>query len=195
MGTFVQDLGGDEWRIAHAHHNSLHLNASEHLLARWRAAAEGQGCAFVAAVAFRGALGHALSLYKHADGCNSTREEWIAPLRAPSATGLWATQLDYFLYNFLARNPDGADRDAKVRRALQLLRDHFDVVAAGDHAAFQREVLRRTGWKARNMTRTNAFSVDLTFTKSEVEGLHDLLEANGDVDFLHEVKARYREGV
>ena len=105
MDDFVLNLDPDEWRIAHCHHNSLHLNESEHYLESWRNAIEAQGCHFVGNIMFRESLSHTLSLYKHLKRYNSTKEEWIRHLKTQSDLGHWATELDFFLYNNLARNP------------------------------------------------------------------------------------------
>jgi hypothetical protein len=108
MNAFVRDLGPTEWRIAHCHHNSLHLNESEHLLELWRLEVENQGCHFVGNVMFRESLSHTLSLYKHLDRYGVTKEEWTAHLKTQSELGHWATVLDFFLYNNHARNPVSA---------------------------------------------------------------------------------------
>lgn len=105
MNAFVRDLEPNEWRIAHCHHNSLHLNESEHLLDLWRLEVEAQGCAFVGNVMLRESLSHTLSLYKHLPRYNRTKEEWTTHLKTSSELGHWATELDFFLYNNLARNP------------------------------------------------------------------------------------------
>lgn len=105
MNDFVLDLESNEWRIAHCHHNSLHLNESEHYLDSWRSAVERQGCHFVGNVMFRESLSHTLSLYKHLKRYNSTTDEWTRHLKTQSELGHWATELDFFLYNNLARNP------------------------------------------------------------------------------------------
>lgn len=105
MNAFVRDLGPNEWRISHCHHNSLHLNESEHLLDLWRLEVEAQGCHFIGNVMFRESLSHTLSLYKHLKRYNSSKEEWPQHLTTESDLGHWATELDFFLYNNLARNP------------------------------------------------------------------------------------------
>ena len=61
--------------------------------------------------------------------------------------GYFSTQLDYFLYNYLARNPCKVGKDAKVNRALQLLRDHFDIVVVGDHDRFEKELFQSLNGK------------------------------------------------
>jgi len=105
MNEFVTNFTSDEWRVVHCHHSSLHLNASEHLLSQWRSTVESLGCGFVANVMFRDPLGHTLSLFKHVERFQSSRDVWAKHLYTRSERGHWATQLDYFLYNFITRNP------------------------------------------------------------------------------------------
>ncbi|KAL7516791.1 hypothetical protein ACHAWX_001768 [Stephanocyclus meneghinianus] len=204
MNAFVQDLHPNEWRIAHCHHNSLHLNESEHYLNLWRSIVEAQGCYFLGNVMFRESLSHALSLYKHVDRYESSKEEWSKHLHTKSELGHWATQLDFFLYNNHARNPHskflatthsifqyGVVKQEKVRRALELLRKHFDIITVGEHARYKDTLLSMTGWEDKIMPRHNTYRGTLVFTKEEVEELFKLLDENGDIDFIYEVKKIY----
>eukprot|EP00527_Entomoneis_sp_CCMP2396_P009145 CAMPEP_0198137198 /NCGR_PEP_ID=MMETSP1443-20131203/730_1 /TAXON_ID=186043 /ORGANISM="Entomoneis sp., Strain CCMP2396" /LENGTH=310 /DNA_ID=CAMNT_0043798551 /DNA_START=87 /DNA_END=1019 /DNA_ORIENTATION=+ len=191
MNEFVTNFTSDEWRVVHCHHSSLHLNASEHLLSQWRSTVESLGCGFVANVMFRDPLGHTLSLFKHVERFQSSRDVWAKHLYTRSERGHWATQLDYFLYNFITRNPDGVDAETKVQRALSILRNHFDIVSVGDHVRFKKELMAMTGWEDREMKRTNTHSKDLTFSKSEVEEMQKLMTANGDTEFIYQVKKMY----
>jgi len=193
MNGFVKNIKQDEWRIAHCHHSSLHLNTTEQYLSRWRDTVESQGCAFIAATMFRDPLSHTMSLHKHIKRFDSSREGWTNHLESTSNMGQWSTQLDYFLYNFIDRNPDEVDKDAKVQRALQLLRDHFDVVSVGEHDRFKKELLDITGFPDIEMKRANTFHKDLAFTKTEVEQLQKLLDSNGDIEFMYEVKKLYNK--
>mmetsp|Transcript_35572 Transcript_35572/g.74988 ORF Transcript_35572/g.74988 Transcript_35572/m.74988 type:complete len:329 (-) Transcript_35572:209-1195(-) len=193
MKEFVKNLRPDEWRISHCHHSAMHLNISEHLLVQWRQSVESQGCHFVASVMFRDPLSHALSLFKHLKRFNHTKESYLAHLHNPSELGPWQTNLDYFLYNILARNPDGVGKEAKVTRALDLLQKHFDIVTVGNHAGHKRELLRLTGWEDIEMTRTNSHSRDIDLTKREVEGIQKSLDDNGDIDFIERVKHIFRD--
>lgn len=194
MNAFVTKFKPDEWRVSHCHHSSLHLNVSEHLLSRWRSEVESQGCAFIANVMFRDPLSHSMSLYKHIKRFNSSREEWNDHLNTASEMGYWQTQLDYFLYNFLARNPSKVDSKTKVRRALEILQNHFDIVAVGNHERFQKELLQMTGWDEKVMKRTNTHTKDIVFTKKEVEELQKLITENGDTAFIYELKKLYEDG-
>lgn len=157
-----------------------------------------------ASVMFRDPLNHAMSLYKIVASKNSTKAEWTRHLESPTGTGKWGTVLDFFLYNIHGnrqrddyphgpggRNPFNVTKEVKVRRALELLHRHFDVVTVGDHAAFMERVLRWTGWPTVKMPHGNVFNKDLHFTKDSVQNLQKLLEENGDLDFIERVKVEY----
>ena len=146
------------------------------------------------AVMLRDPLNHAMSLYKILKQKNGTRDDWMDHLMEPSPTGKWATMLDFFLYNIIGpmgRNPYNATKEEKVRRGIELLQRHFDVVSLGDHTEFMYEVLNYTGWKHLDMPHMNVHKKSLEFTKKEVETLYKLLVRNGDVDFVDAVKKRY----
>mmetsp|Transcript_10878 Transcript_10878/g.23020 ORF Transcript_10878/g.23020 Transcript_10878/m.23020 type:complete len:336 (-) Transcript_10878:1019-2026(-) len=192
MNEHVQNLGPNEWRIAHSHILSTYMNESEKELYHWRNTVEAQGCQMINAVMLRDPLNHAMSLYKVIESKSSTREEWTKYLESPTAPGLWATQLDFFLYNnFGRRNPYGVSKEEKVRRGLELLEMHFDIVAVADHGYFVSEVLNMTGWEYIKMPVYNVHRGKLSYTKKEVEDLNKLLTANGDIDFFDAVKIRY----
>jgi len=199
MNEFVEDFEESEWKIAHIHHSSLELNVSEHLLQGWRDTVESQGCGYVATVMFRDPLSHTLSLHKHlgrfsaAHGHKIDSEEYMSHLKTPNVLGIWATQLDYFLYNFLNRNPYSVDKETKVKRALQLLRDHFDIVTVGNHEGHMKAVLRATGWPKLEMQTMNVHKKDLEFTKKQIESIQKLLKENGDIDLVNGVEILFKD--
>lgn len=86
---------------------------------------------------------------------------------------------------------NGVEKDVKVERALQLLRDHFDIITVGQHDRFESEFLRITGLEKIPMQTKNVYRKELNFTKKEIETLYRLLEDNGDIDFIYEVKKMY----
>lgn len=77
---------------------------------------------------------------------------------------------------------------------MQLLDKHFEIATVGDHARYKETLLKMTGWKDREMPRHNTHKGELIFTKEQVEELHKLLDANGDTDFISEVKKMYDVG-
>lgn len=191
MNQHVQNIGDTEWRIAHCHINSMHINETEHLLYEWRSAVEKQGCHMINTIMLRDPLSHTMSLHKVIKRKNSTWEEWTDFLNEPTGRGLWATNLDFVLYNKGRRNPYNVSKEEKVQRAMQILERHFDVVTVGNHDLFMNLVLNMTGWGYIKMPYTNSFKGELTFTKKRVEALQKLLIQNGDVDFMNVVRRRY----
>eukprot|EP00569_Conticribra_weissflogii_P004239 CAMPEP_0171337096 /NCGR_PEP_ID=MMETSP0878-20121228/6479_1 /TAXON_ID=67004 /ORGANISM="Thalassiosira weissflogii, Strain CCMP1336" /LENGTH=267 /DNA_ID=CAMNT_0011838691 /DNA_START=239 /DNA_END=1042 /DNA_ORIENTATION=- len=146
MNDLVKNIGPNEWRISHSHILSSYLNESDLVMDYWRASVEAQGCRMVNTIMLRDPLNHALSLYRLHATKSSTREEWVRHLRSPSEGGRWATSLDFFLYDIRnQRNPYGVSKNEKVRRGLELLKRHFDVVAVADHGFYLKESLRLTG--------------------------------------------------
>lgn len=194
MNNYITNLQDNEWRIAHCHHSSMNLNMTADVyLSKWRSIVEDQGCAFIGNVMFRDPLSHALSLFKNMDRVDDgiTRESWVEHLYNKSDRGMWQTQLDYLLYNFLDRNPGGVDKETKVQRALQILKDHFDIITIENHDLYKTKLLSMTAWSNIEMKRTNTFAGELTFTKKEVEEIQKFLYDNGDVEFMYEVKKLY----
>ena len=64
MNAHVRNLGSNEWRIAHAHINSMYINETEELLYEWRGAVEKQGCHMINTIMLRDPLSHTMSLHK-----------------------------------------------------------------------------------------------------------------------------------
>jgi hypothetical protein len=179
MSEHIQNLGPNEWRIAHSHLVSTYLNESEDLLYRWRSDVEAQGCQLINAVMFRDPLNHAMSLHKVIARKNSTRKEWTKYLSFPTGTGKWSTVLDFFLYNIQGlrylddypngpggRNPFNVTKEVKVVRAMELLHRHFDIVTVGEHDTFMGKILDWTGLTRANTYRMmNVYKKELEFTK------------------------------
>ena len=196
MNAHVENLGPNEWRTGQYHLTQPSLNSTEDLWYNWRSTVERQGCQMINTIMLRDPLNHAMSLYKIVKQKNGTREEWMDHLKQASGTGKWSTVLDFFLYNINGpevgdRNPYNATMEEKVRRGIELLQRHFDVVSSGDHTEFMNQVLNYTGWKRLDMPHMNVHKRPLEFTKKEVETLYKLLVRNGDVDFVDAVKQRY----
>lgn len=204
VSEHIQNLGPNEWRVAHSHVTSTYLNESEDLLYKWRADVEAQGCEMINTVMLRESLSHTMSIHKVIKAKNSTRDEWTEYLEHPTGMGRWATMLDFFLYNNHGlryhddypngpggRNPYNVSKEEKVRRAMELLHRHFDLVTLADHTLFSGTLLNWTGWTPIDMPRTNVYKKELNFTKKEVEHLQKLLQKNGDIDFIDQVKKEY----
>jgi hypothetical protein len=201
MNAHIQNLGQNEWRSGQLHILNPPLNSTEHLWQEWRATVEKQGCQMINTIMLRDPLNHAINSYEILQQNNLTngpRKEWMDHLNQASGTGKWATVLDFFLYNIIGpdgRNPYNTTKEEKVRRGVELLQRHFDVVSLGDHTQFMNEVINYTGWRTLDMPHMNVHKRPLEFTKKEVETLYKLLVRNGDVDFVDAVKQRYNSSV
>ena len=205
MSDYVQNLQPNEWKIAHSHLLSTYLNESEDLLYKWRADVEAQGCEMINTVMLRDGLNHAMSLYKIIEQKNTNRTEWIKYLHSPTGTGLWSTVLDFFLYNthglrnqsfypaIGGRNPFSLTKETKVKRAMEILHKYFDIVTlTGDHTNFISTIQKWTGLTSKNKyQKGNVHKKTIDFTKKEIENLYRLLEMNGDIDFVDQVKMEY----
>jgi hypothetical protein len=205
MTAHIQNLGPNEWRIAHSHLVSTYLNESEDLLYQWRRDVEAQGCQMINTVMLREPLNHAMSLHKIVKQKQSNRVDWVEYLHSPTGTGLWSTVLDFFLYNTQGnrtkdeypngpggRNPFNVTMKVKVSRAMELLHRHFDIVTIGDHDTFMGKLLNWTTLTRENTyKKMNIFKGELEFNKKEIENLQKLLQKNGDLDFIDQVKVDY----
>jgi len=205
MTEHIRNLGPNEWRIAHSHSLSTYLNESEKFLYKWRSDVEAQGCQLINTVMLRDPLNHAMSLWKIVDHKNSSTKEWLEYLESPTGTGKWGTVLDFFLYNIHGlryhddyphgpggRNPFNVTKEVKVKRALDLLHRHFDIVSI-DHATFLDKLLSVTGWPYVKMLNRNRYLKELNFRKDTIESLQKLLLSNGDLDFIDRVKYEYHD--
>ena len=72
------------------------------------------------------------------------------------------------------------------------MQKHFDIVTVGRHDHFRDEMLTMTGWDNKTMHRTNTYTKEIEFTKKEVEEMQKLLDNNGDLDFMYEVKKMFK---
>jgi len=193
MEDQVYNIGPHEWRIVHAHGHSLYLNESEAYMYQWREQVEGQGCNFVVATMLREAVGHTISQTKGMITPGLTLDEFLHHLEPENYNqhGHFNTQLDYILYNSLIRNPYHVSKEERVRRGMELLTRHFDIVLVGDHDRFNEIVLKVTGWEGAEIPHSNSFNGELIFSERELYKIQRLTEENGDVQFLDAVKHVY----
>lgn len=193
MENQVKDIGPYEWRIVHVHGYSLFPNTSEPYLYQWREDVEKQGCGFVVTTMLRDAIGHTISQSKGMINPNYTLDEFINHLEPENydQNGHFNTQLDYLVYNRGPRNQHNVTKEEKVRRGIELLQRHFDIVLLSDYQRFTEIILKVTGWKGVKMRHANAFNGELNYTEREMNKIKTLTEANGDVLFIDAVKHIY----
>lgn len=78
-----------------------------------------------------------------------------------------------------------------MRRAMELLQRHFDIVMLSDYKRFNDIILKVTGWLGFEMKHANVFKGELDYTERELNKIKTLTEANGDVLFIDAVKHVY----
>lgn len=166
MTNQTQNIGPNEWRFVHAHGMSYFPNASEAYLYQWREEVESQGCGFVVTTMLRDAIGHTISQTKGMIKPNVTLDQFMSHLEPENYNqrGLFVSQIDYMLYNMGPRNEQHATKEEKVRRAVEILQRHFDVVSLGDHDMFTDIINKITGWKPFKKKASNIFGGDLNYS-------------------------------
>ena len=89
------------------------------------------------------------------------------------------------------RNVHNATKEEKVRRAIEILQRHFDVLLLSDYDKFTEIIHKITGWVPRGIRESNVFQGDLNYSYAELQHIKSLTEANGDVMFIDAVKHLY----
>lgn len=166
MTNQTQNIGPTEWRVVHAHGMSYFPNASEPYLYQWRETVERQGCGFIVTTMLREAIGHTISQTKGMIKPNLTLDEFMTHLERENYNqrGPFVSQIDYILYNMGPRNEENATKEEKVRRAIEILSRHFDVVSLGDHELFTDIINKITGWQRFEKKASNIFDGDLNYS-------------------------------
>ena len=87
-------------------------------------------------------------------------EEWVSYLGMENRTAprLWAPQLDYFLFNCWDKNLDlhiTMSREEKVKRGIEILRNHFDLVIYQNHDLFEEVITRMIGFTPISLESSN----------------------------------------
>ena len=166
MTNQTQNIRPNEWRFVHAHGMSYFPNASEAYLYQWREEVESQGCGFVTTTMLRDAIGHTISQTKGMIKPNVTLNQFLSHLEPGNYNqrGLFVTQLDYLLYNMGPRNVYNATKEEKVRRAVEILQRHFDVLLLSDYDRFAEIIHKITGWAPNYILPSNVFDGDLNYS-------------------------------
>ena len=209
MGEQLQKpLGPNEWRLSQAHGCSLLPIEDEANLYKWREAVESQGCKFILTTVVRDPLSHTISQLKmkqyaemkalkhEGNTINISMEEWLAQLGTSNRTAprVWATQLDYFLFNCWDKNLDLSNemtREEKVRKAMDILRKHFDLVIYQNHELFVEIITRMIEFVPISLRSSNEHKLEINFTSDEIGLMKRRVYENGDVDWINAIRHVY----
>ena len=195
-------LGPNEWRISHAHAYSLLPMEDVSKLSEWRMTVANQGCKFVVSTLVRDPLSHAISQWKSKIHIQMTQnreispEEWVAHLGTSNrtASASWRTQLDFFLFNEWDKNLDlniTMTKEEKVRKALDMMRDHFDFVMYEKHNLFVDVIARMMGLEPIPMENHNVFPSEINMSHYVLNLMKKKIYENGDVDWVNAIRHIY----
>ena len=207
-------LGPNEWRLSHAHGCSLLPIEDEPKLYQWREAVEKQGCKFVLTTVLKDALSHTISQLKSKQWAEMKvaakqmeeeeipipMDEWVSYLGTenrtapPGSTWRWASQLDYFLFNYWDKNLDlnfTMSREEKVKRGIEILRNHFDLVIYQNHDLFVEVITRMIGFIPIPLQSSNEHTLEINFTTQELGLIKRKIYENGDVDWINAIRHIY----
>ena len=196
----IQTIGTADWKIIYSHKNGLAFATDENILRSWRDAVERQNCQFIAASVFSDSLDHSIKHTKKLFAeCNCSMEEFKEKMEMgvtiPSMHP-WTGQLDHFLFNSGGSSSKMDIPKQRVKRGIQLLRDHLDIVLVDGQGDFAEEILRVTGWSARKRVKKASVSDGgLVYSKDLVSGFGKMSTKNGDAEFLDAVQHIYHNSL
>lgn len=196
--NFAEDvekyLGSKGWTIIYAQDDSMSLHFDESKLVKWREATAKNQCRFVATTMFSDTINHSVAhTYKRFSDCDCTPEEFkergydmnVGIVEVGVTNWPFRGQLDYFLFNN-AEHVDELEVNDRVKRGLEILQKHFDLVVLNNRDKFVDTVLKITGMSSPGSLAEKVHG-DLIFTKDLVSQYSKLTAKNGDADFIDAV--------
>lgn len=196
--TNIRTIVPKEWTIIHSHpkHGLSFLN-DEPILHSWREVVEQKDCKFIAAAIFTDPLDHSIKHTKRRFAqCNCDTDEFEVNIMQDITTSTpWTGQLDYFLFNSAEELSSTMMTKDKIKRAIRLLIDHFDLVLVdGKGHEISDTLLKITGWSSSTRPRKATLSNDNEgpiYSKNLVNAYSKMWTKNGDADFIDAVNHVY----
>lgn len=197
----IQGIGHNDWLIIHSHRNGLTFATDEETLLSWREIAKRGNCHFIAAAIFSDPLDHSIkqtsdrftecdcSVVEFYDTISEVHNNLVT--YEPLMSNPWTGQLDHFLSYSDSDTP--MDTKDKIKMAMRVLKEHFDIVMVEGKGDFSEELVKITGWSAENRVK-GAFVSDkdgLVYAKELVSAFGKISGKNGDADFIDAVNHVY----
>ncbi|KAL7538203.1 hypothetical protein ACHAXR_009076 [Thalassiosira sp. AJA248-18] len=191
----IQKVGPKDWKIIDTQRNGLVFATDENILRSWRDTVEKQNCHFIAASIFSDPLNHSIKYTKKQFAeCKCSMPEFKEQIMEDITANPWTGQLDRFLFN--SGNDDLMEMKEKVKRGMQLLEAHFDLVLVDGQGDFAEDILRITGWTATSQVKkANVSDGGLVYSKDMVSQFGKLSTKNGDADFIDAVNHVYHNSL
>lgn len=197
----IQRIGPNNWMIIHSHGNGLAFATDEITLLSWRDTVERQNCHFVTAAIFSDSLDHSIKHTKQrfAD-CDCSVAEFYGAISevieslvtyGPLMSNPWTGQLDHFLFN--SDNGPSMETKDKVKMAMRVLKEHFDIVIVDGKDDFAEKLVKITGLSVANRIKNASVSDKdgLVYAKDLISAFGKISSRNGDADFIDAINHVY----
>jgi hypothetical protein len=197
----IQRIGPNQWMIIHSHGNGLAFATDENVLLSWRDTVERQNCRLVAAAIFSDPLDHSIKHTKRRFAeCDCSVAQFYDTISeviensvtfGPLMSDPWTGQLDHFLFN--SDSGKSINTKDKVKMAMKVLREHFDIVMVEGKDDFLEELVKITGLSAGSLVKKASVSDKdgLVYSKDLVSSFGKISTLNGDADFIDAVSHAY----
>ena len=221
----IQNLSdSDDWIIIHSNNNGLAFATDEHILHSWRGIVNKQkNCHFITAAIFVDPLEHSIKHTKERfANCACTVVDYYDTISIvnddgvretlgnrdyePLISNAWIGQLDHFLFksdNVTVIEIPHTEREIsltknKIKMAMNVLIDHFDIVLVDGNVHFSDELLKITGWSTvgHHLEKTPVSDKGgLLYTKELISAFGKISTKNGDADFIDAVNHVYHNSL
>ncbi|KAL3768146.1 hypothetical protein ACHAW5_001287 [Stephanodiscus triporus] len=197
----IQRIGPNNWMMINSHRNGLAFATDENTLLSWRDTVERQNCHFVTAAIFSDSLDHSIKHTKQRFAeCDCTIAEFYDTISevienlvtyGPLMSNPWVGQLDHFL--FKSDNAPSMETKDKVKMAMRVLKEHFDIVMVEGKDDFAEKLVKITGLSVANRIKNASISDKdgLVYAKDLISAFGKISSRNGDADFIDAINHVY----
>ncbi len=82
-------------------------------------------------------------------------------------------------------------KEEKVRKAIRILKNHYDIVVYQNHDLFVDLITKMVGFKPIALRSSNQHKLEINFTSQDLSLLKQKIHENGDVDFINAIRHIY----
>lgn len=202
----LQHVGTKDWIFINTsgHDNGLEFATDSNILQSWRVRVENQNCHLIASAVFVDPLDHSVKYTKQRfvecsmipGGCHMEKfkDEIMDDVTNFIA---WGGQLDHFLFGKDYRQGTTMETKNKVKLAMQLLKEHFDLVTIDGKRDFTNDMLRIIGHRTSIQMKRASIPEDgeSVYSKDLISKFGKMSTKNGDADFIDAVNHVYHNSL
>ena len=201
----LQHIGTKDWIFINTsgHDNGLEFATDSNTLQSWRATVEKQNCHLIASAVFVDPLDHSIKNTKQRFvecdmmpvGCRM--EKFLDEIMDDVTNYRGGGQLDHFLFGRDYQQGTTMETKDKVRLAMQLLKDHFDLVTIDGKSDFANDILRIIGYRTSIQMKRPSIPEDgeIVYSKDLISNFGKMSTKNGDADFIDAVNHVYHNSL